>query len=303
MTTNGLLLGAETFLDSDDDPAALAQEHVRLGYTAALCPPSESGDAERIRAIRLAFQEAGVIIAEVGAWRNLMTPDETQRRKNLQYVIEQMAMADEVGARCCVNVAGSCDGASRSGPHPDNLSQEFFDATVENCRRIIDTVRPVRSFFAIEMKGWSLPDGPDSYLDLIRAVDRGAFAVHLDPINAINCPSRYYHNGAFIEECFRKLGRWIRSCHAKDLVWVNDGALHFEEAIPGRGGIDFRRYLQQVVAAGVPLIIEHLDGPIEYAEAWQFLTSLAGELRPLPPSGTDCAPISETDLGGARCGI
>ena len=286
MNTNGFLLGAEVFLDSDD-PAVLAQEHVRLGYTAALCPQSEAWDGDRIRAIGQAFQEAGVVIAEVGAWRNLMTPDETQRRKNLQYVIEQMALADEVGARCCVSVAGSRDGATRSGPHPDNLSQEFFDATVENCRSIIDAVRPVRSFFAIEMKGWSVPDGPDSYLDLIRAVDRAAFAVHLDPINAVNCPLRYYHNGAFIEECFQKLGRWIKSCHAKDLVWVNTGALHFEEAIPGRGGIDFRRYLRHVTAACVPLIIEHLDGPTAYAEAWQFLTSLAGEVRSMAMSGPD----------------
>src|SRR2546422_11488733 len=101
MATNGLLLGAEIFLESDD-PAALAQEHVRLGYTAALCPPSETGDVHRIRAIRQAFQQAGVVIAEVGACRNLMTPDETQRRENLEYVIEQMAMSDEVGAACLV---------------------------------------------------------------------------------------------------------------------------------------------------------------------------------------------------------
>ncbi len=286
MTTNGLLLGAETFLDSDD-PAALAQEHVRLGYTAALCPPSEIVDVHRIRAIRQAFEEAGVMIAEVGAWRNVMTPDETQRRENLQYVIERMALADEVGACCCVNVAGSRDGATRSGPHRDNLSQAFFDATVENCRRIIDAVRPVRSFFAIEMKGWSVPDGPDSYLNLIRAVDRPAFAVHLDPINAVNCPLRYYHNGAFIDECFRKLGRWIKSCHAKDLLWVDGRALHFEEAIPGRGGIDFRRYLRHVTAASVPLIIEHLDGPTAYAEAWEYLTSLADDLRSMAMSGPD----------------
>ena len=93
--------------------------------------------------------------------------------------------------------------------------------------------------------------------------------------------------GAFIEECFQKLGRWIKSCHAKDLVWVNSGALHFEEAIPGRGGIDFRRYLRHVTAASVPLIIEHLDGPTAYAEAWQYLTSLADDLRSMAMSGPD----------------
>lgn len=46
--------------------------------------------------------------------------------------------------------------------------------------------------------GWNLPDGPDAYLELIRAVDRKAFAVHLDVCNSINCPQRFYKNADFI---------------------------------------------------------------------------------------------------------
>ena len=42
------------------------------------------------------------------------------------------------------------------------------------------------------MMGWNLPDGPDAYLELIRAVDRKAFAVHLDVCNGINSPQRFY---------------------------------------------------------------------------------------------------------------
>src|SRR3712207_7752624 len=40
------------------------------------------------------------------------------------------------------------------GPHPKNLSPEFFDATVENCRSIIDSVKPKRTKFTLEMMGW-----------------------------------------------------------------------------------------------------------------------------------------------------
>src|SRR5580658_5469258 len=52
-----------------DDPAVLAQEHKRLGYTAAFCPDGNPGDTARVNAIRHAFAEAGILIAEVGAWR------------------------------------------------------------------------------------------------------------------------------------------------------------------------------------------------------------------------------------------
>ena len=42
------------------------------------------------------------------------------------------------------------------------------------------------------MMGWSLPDSPDSYLKMMKAVDRETFAVHLDPCNLVNSPARFY---------------------------------------------------------------------------------------------------------------
>ena len=38
--------------------------------------------------------------------------------------------------------------------------------------RVIDGVKPKRTRFTIEMMGWNIPDNPDSYIRLIRAVDR-----------------------------------------------------------------------------------------------------------------------------------
>ena len=105
-----------------------------------------------------------------------------------------------------------------------------------------------------EMMGWSLPDGPDHYLDLIRAVDRKAFGVHLDVCNGVNCPRRFYENTAFIQECFSKLGPWIVSCHAKDLQWIVRALnVHFLEVIPGRGQIDYAAYLKGISEWGARL--------------------------------------------------
>lgn len=46
-----------------------------------------------------------------------------------------------------------------------------------------------------------IPYSADIYLDLIRAVDRKAFAVHLDPVNMITNPLLYYDNANLIKEC------------------------------------------------------------------------------------------------------
>ena len=101
------------------------------------------------------------MIAEVGAWRNLLDPDAQKRADNLRYVTERLALADAVGARCCVDIAGSYNPTVWYGPDSKNLSAEFFDATVANCRAVIDGVKPRTTKFSIEMMGWSLPDGPD----------------------------------------------------------------------------------------------------------------------------------------------
>lgn len=161
-------LGGPIFLKSDD-PVALAREHRRLGYSAAYCPQASVNDTDRIRAIRQAFAAEDVAIAEVGAWRNMLDPNPAKRAANLAYVTERLAVADAVGARCCVDIAGSFNPTVWYGPHPKNLSQEFFDLTVENCRRVIDAVKPRQTTFNDRDDGLE----PARRAGLVSEADRG----------------------------------------------------------------------------------------------------------------------------------
>jgi len=272
-------LGGPIFLKSDD-PVALAKEHRRLGYSAAYCPQAAASDSARVRAIRDAFAKENVVIAEVGAWRNMLDPDAVKRKENLQYVTDRLALADAVGARCCVDIAGSFHPTVWYAPHPKNLGKEFLDATVENCRKVIDAIKPSQTVFTIEMMGWSLPDSPDAYLKLIRAVDRKQFGVHMDVCNGINSPARFYENAVFIRECFNKLGRWIASCHAKDLAFVPEMNVHFVEVIPGRGEVDYKTYLREVAKLphDAPLMLEHLKNAGEYDEGRAHILKVGQEI-------------------------
>ncbi|QJW88051.1 sugar phosphate isomerase/epimerase [Spirosoma taeanense] len=272
-----LRLGGPIFLKSDD-PSELAREHRRLRYSAAYVPNVDLKDTPKIEAIRKAFTDQNVLIAEVGAWVNMLDQDAEKRRKNMAYVTDRLALAEAVGALTCVNIAGSYNPKNWDGPDARNLSKDFFDATVENCRNIIDAVKPKRAKFALEMMGWSLPDGADSYLKFIKAIDRPAFGAHVDIANIINTPERYYTNTALINDTFRKLGRWIVSCHAKD-IYGKDG--HFAETMPGRGGMDYVTYIRNVTALPreVPLLLEHLRTAEEYDEARQFVISKAAEAQ------------------------
>jgi sugar phosphate isomerase/epimerase len=272
-------LGGPIFLKSDD-PAEQAREHRRLGYRAAYAPKVEPNDKDRIKAIIKEFAAQDVALAEVGAWVNMLDSDAEKRRKNMAYVQDRLALAEELGTRCCVDIAGSYNPKAWDGPDPKNLSQEFIDATVENCRKLIDAVKPTRTKFTIEMMPFSFPSGPDEYLKLIRGVDRKAFAVHLDVCNVMNSPERMYHNGDVIRECFRKLGPWIASCHAKDLAWEDYVQVCLREVIPGRGQIDYRAYLSELAKLPVdaPLMLEHLKTAEEYAEGRNYIQGVARQL-------------------------
>jgi len=268
-------LGGKVF-EKTTDPEGWVEAVRRLGYRAAYCPVDGEADDETVGAYAAAAAGADILIAEVGAWSNTISPDEDERRRNVEKCIRQLALAERIGARCCVNIAGS-RGAKWNGPHPDNLSSATFDLIVETVRRIIDAVAPARTSYTLEMMSWGYPDSAKVYLDLIRAVDRPAFGAHLDPVNLINCPRRYYDNAHLLEQTIRALGRHIRSCHAKDVTLSDEHLVHLSEVRPGLGALDYGTYLRELAKldGDMPIMLEHLPSAAEYDAAAAHLRAVA----------------------------
>lgn len=271
-------LGGPIFIQSRD-PEEIARAHRAEGYRAAYCPGwLMAKDTDDIRAMRAAFDRHDVLIAEVGAWGHIIHPDAGTAQRNRTRAIERLALADEIGARCAVDYTGSY---GEGWFHPRNLGPEAFDEIVEVVREIVDAVRPTRTVFAIEMMPSVHPENPDDYLRLLAAVDRpGQAAVHLDPVNMINSPQRYYDTGAVIRECFAKLGPHIVSCHGKDVTISNEFVVHISECRPGTGTLDYRTYLTELsrLPQEPPLMLEHLPTAEEYGLARDHVVSVAHEL-------------------------
>jgi sugar phosphate isomerase/epimerase len=248
-----------------------------LGYNAAYCPVADARDETLLKAYMEAARKADIVIAETGAWSNPMAPDEKERKQALEKCKTQLDLADRIGARCCVNISGS-RGNPWDGHSPLNLTPETFDRVVETTRSILDAVKPTRTFYALETMPWSYPDSVDSYLRLIKAMDRKQFATHLDPVNLVSSPQLYYRSGELIRDCFKRLGPYIKSCHAKDITMSQKQNVHLDEIIPGQGNLDYRVYLQELRKLGdVPLMIEHLRTPEEYKQAADYIRSVARE--------------------------
>ena len=249
------------------------------GYGAAYCPLQADASKEEINAYAKAANDTGFIISEVGAWSNPISPNEKERKDAIDKCIRNLQLADEIGARCCVNISGSRNREHWAGPHKDNLTDETFDLVVETTRKIIDAVKPSRTYFALEAMPWAFPYSPDSYLRLVKAMDRERFAAHLDPMNMITSPKIYFNNGALIKESFKKLGRWIRSCHAKDIILEEDTYTpHLTEVQAGKGQMNYKVFLRELSKLkDVPLMMEHLDTAEEYSKAANYIRQVARE--------------------------
>ncbi|MBD3626503.1 TIM barrel protein [Cyclobacterium sp.] len=261
----------QNYQSPDDWVAAVLNKN----YRAAYCPVSLDAGSDEIRLFEAAAKKADIVIAEVGAWSNPISPDAEMARASFDKCTQSLQLADAIGANCCVNISGSKNPEHWAGPHKDNLTSDTFDQVVEVTRKIIDEVQPKRTHFALEPMPWAFPDSADSYLDLIRAIDRKAFGVHMDPMNLIITPGLYYGNADMIKSCFKKLGPHIRSCHAKDIQIREDYYMpQFTEVRPGLGVMDYQVFLQELSQlSGIPLMMEHLSSAEEYDLAARYIRS------------------------------
>jgi len=273
-------LGAPLF-QNYANPEEWVKAVKNTGYSAAYCPVNPGVDNTLVEAYRTEAARNQIIIAEVGAWSNPISPDEATAKAAIEKCITSLELADRIQAACCVNISGSRNPVNWAGPHRDNLTKDTFDLIVETTRKIIDAVKPKHTFYTLEAMPWTYPDSVDSYLQLIKAIDREKFAVHLDPVNWVVSPQVLYNNGEMIKDSFKRLGKYIKSCHAID-VSIKQGTdlPQLEEVLPGTGYLDYNIYLTELAKLNnIPLMVEHLKTEAEYKQAADHIRSVARKLN------------------------
>lgn len=262
-------------IDYLGDPEAYARAHLAFGYNAAYMPNIKIDSSDEIAAIVAAMARADIVIAEGGAWKNLVAHDDATRKANLDHAVHQLALADAFGARACIAYLGTVGHPGDPwqlsdnydyGPHPDNQSEAGFARAVDTARYVIDAVKPRRTKFSLEMVPWLVTDTAENYLKLLKAIDRPQFGAHIDAANMVLSPRLYFDTGRMIREAFDLLGPWVVSCHAKDIVMQGGPgniSFHFNEVPPGDGNLDYGAYVTEICRLGgdVPLMLEHFDVP------------------------------------------
>ncbi|AGN02468.1 xylose isomerase domain-containing protein [Salinarchaeum sp. Harcht-Bsk1] len=266
--------------DEFDTPAAWIDALDERGYTAATAPVDPDADPRTIEAFVDAADEAGVVIAEVGAWEhNPIADDPDEREAAIDACARHLQLADEIGANCCVNVAGS-RGNGWAAPHPENFTEETFERVVASVQEIIDRVDPETAEYALEPMPWIFPHDVESHHRLLEAVDRDAYGVHFDPVNMLSSPERVARNADFVERFVDELGEEISTVHLKDVVLRDELTTHVDEVRPGAGTLDYHALLSALDALDddLPLLLEHLDDPEEYERAANYVREVAADV-------------------------
>jgi sugar phosphate isomerase/epimerase len=274
-------LGANVFVEGHD-PEKYVHGYVKKGYRAAYCPDwiNADTDPELCKAFRAALDKNDVVLAEVGIWRNVLAKDPAQAKEAFEHSVRRLATAEELGAKCAVNIVGSWNERFWDGPHPAHYSAEFFDAAVEMARKVIDAVKPERTKMTFEVMPCQFIDCATEYIRFMRAVDRKAAGIHLDITNSITNPRHLYDNAAYLREEFKIYGDAVVSIHIKD-VTLNQRTfcVDIEEVIIGRGDIDYVNALRLIdsLPADTPAMLEHLETEAEYDEAAAAVRKFASQ--------------------------
>lgn len=257
---NYMRLGGPIFKQVNSIEAAV-NEHKRLGFGASYV--NYIADNSEREEYKQAFAEADIVLAEFAAYCiNILDTDFKLRQKNIDEICRRLEQAEMMGAKCCVMHGGSIETGGWGKANPENLSERSFIQTVRIVQDIIDRVKPASTKLVMETESYLFPDGPEEYLRLIEAIDRPGFAAHLDPVNIIASPRRFYRNGQFIKKCIALLGDNIISCHAKDLNMASVyPTIKIDETYIGDGVLDYDTYLTEVnkMDPAPTMMIEHLN--------------------------------------------
>lgn len=264
-----------SFVLPHSSPAEWAAQNRALGLRAVVFPCGADEPDGRIDAYAEAAREQDLLIAEVGAWSNPMSPDAGVRAQARRHCRAQLALAERVGARCCVNIAGGC-GERWDAGYRANYAADTRLEIIRFVHNLLDEVAPKAACYALEPMPWMVPSSPEDYARLLNEIDRPQFAVHMDLANMINCPERYFFSADLIDRCFDLLAGRIRSCHVKDVRLEQTLTQHLREVPCGEGGLDLAHYARRAHQADpdMPFILEHLETEAQYRAAVDYLRNL-----------------------------
>lgn len=207
---------------------------------------SDLSDMTDDRAARIVatYRDAGIEVAVLGVFTNLIEPDDEEREANLGYFERMIDIASATGIPTVATECGFIPG--RRGINADTY-EEDFDRIKASLSRLLAHAERRGVDIALEACVLDVVPSAKRARDLIAQLGSARLKVLLDPANFIANSSE--------EDMFRYLGPHIAYLHGKDRK-VNDQ----RGRIVGDGDIDWPLFMRlyHEHAEGKPIIFEYV---------------------------------------------
>jgi sugar phosphate isomerase/epimerase len=261
-------------------PASVAERCRQLGLGCVQLTPSFPGlsfhepgqvTAGRCREASEPFLDAGLTIAALSAYTNLMDPDLDRRHRGIVRLHALIRHCRDFGASFLVTETGSLGPRSPWAPYPPNRSPEAWDELRFILREALRVAADsgVRLLLKAEPTH-VLASAPDA-LQLRKELAHPALGFVMDPAHFLSESPRAGWS-AELADLFEQLGRWAPILHAKDLRF-QAGRVRTPRA--GQGELDYGQILRlfRRMQPDAPIIVEHLR-PEEVPETRKWVEAL-----------------------------
>lgn len=276
------MLTLSTFMPlSRERPAFedLARQCAYTGIQTICGATTTDWDEAAVTELRRFLDDYGLSFGEFSRFPlGLGSPDPAASQEALETYRRHFAHAQILGAQCV--------GFSFAGMYsqPDVRSAVAWDRVVAATAALSEMAEAAGVDCAAHPHLMGPLYSVECVARLLADVRSSRLKVLADPINIVR-PDDYYDTAALLDGMFDRLGDQIVAIHAKDVVMtgaVFDGRCRFmlyrlDEAIPGKGVLDYRTFLRRADALGRKIIInaEHLDSVDEVIVAFHYIRSIA----------------------------
>lgn len=245
--------------------------------------------SQKCKRIRDAFRSHNLPVSCISGYTNLVHPEPSKRKANLDRLKELIRFAHELGSPYVISESGTFDQDSDWVHHPRNKTEEGYQDCLNVIHDLVNYSREHGVTFLVETYVNNVIGSIEETLRLFADITDPHLGLLMDPTNYFE-----QHNigqmDITLNQIFNALSSKIKISHAKD-VKLADAAQGVQMAnidaseahalrgvgmidlpAPGLGTLNYDLYLQRLSRnyPNIPIIIEHLEES-DVPRAKQFL--------------------------------
>jgi sugar phosphate isomerase/epimerase len=253
-------LGIFTNVISARDHHERADRIVELGFNCVQLEPLTPRDAitpQTMAAEAAPYHAAGLTVAAVAGYTNLVNPDATICERHLAELERVLAATPAAGCTDCCTETGTRNPSDQWLSHPSNTDQATWNLMLAAIDRLLPIAEAAGSRLAIEGYVENVVRTRSDVMRLLAQRSSPALAVVLDPNNLYE-QEMLTQQADELPAIVASLAPHAAIAHAKDVVY-HYGSIDTPRA--GTGVLDwplFTRLLDQH-CPDLPLILEHLS--------------------------------------------